>query len=148
MSRELIPTAFFALVVVRDGERFLLVREAKHGQSWYLPAGRAEAGETLAEAAHRETWEETGVRVELLGLLKVQHTPHRLAARVRALYLARPAGDPSPRTTPNEHSLEARWVTLAELDALPLRGPEVRDIFAWVAGGAPAYPLDLIGRED
>ena len=147
MAREPIPTWFFALVVVRQGDRFLVVREAKHGTRWYLPAGRVEPGETLPEAALRETLEETGVPVALEGVLKVQHTPGAAGARLRALFLARPADDTPPRTTANEHSLEARWVTLAELDRLPLRGPEVRAIFEWVAGGAPVYPLDLLGQE-
>jgi phosphatase NudJ len=147
MARDAIPTWFFALVVVRDGDRFLVVREAKHGQRWYLPAGRAEAGETLAQAARRETVEETGVPIVLEGVLKVQHTPTPQSARVRALFLARPADGTPPKITPDEHSLEARWVTLAELRALPLRGVEVLRIFEWVAGGAPVYPLAVIGQE-
>src|SRR5262249_19177094 len=61
MPREPIPTWFFALVVVRKGNQFLVVHERKHGQLWYLPAGRAELGETLLEAARRETLEETGL---------------------------------------------------------------------------------------
>ena len=48
MSRTPSATWFFALVVVRRGDRFLLVHERKHGQTWYLPAGRVEPGETLA----------------------------------------------------------------------------------------------------
>jgi phosphatase NudJ len=148
MARALIPTAFYSLVVVRDGDRFLVVHEAKHNQGWYLPAGRAEPGESFADAAHRETLEETGVRIVLEGLLKVQHTPDAHSSRVRAIFLARPADDsPPPRSTPNEHSLEARWVALHELAELPLRGPEVLDIFTWVARGAAVHPLDLIGRE-
>jgi phosphatase NudJ len=147
MSRAAIPTWFFSLVVVRDGERFLVIREAKHGQNWYLPAGRVEPGETLADAAHRETMEEAGIHIVLEGVLKLQHTPAPDSARVRAIFLARPADETPPRATPNEHSLEARWVTLAELDELPLRGPEVRGLFEWVADGAPVYPLDVIGGE-
>lgn len=147
MAREPIPTWFFSLVVVRHEDRFLVVREAKHGQRWYLPAGRAEPGETLAQAAHRETMEEAGVPIILEGLLKFQHTPATDHARVRALFLARPADDTPPRSTPNEHSLEARFVTLAELDALPQRGPEVKAIFEWVARGAPVASLDLLGEE-
>src|SRR5687768_7910455 len=143
MAREPIPTWYFALVVVRKDDRFLVVREAKHGQRWYLPAGRAEAGETLAEAALRETLEETGVPVVLEGLLKLQHTPYRDSARVRALFLARPADDMPPKSTPDEHSLEARWLTIDELSSLPLRGPELLNIFDWVASGAPVYPLDV-----
>lgn len=148
MARKPIPTWFFVLVVVRDGDRFLAVREAKHGQAWYLPAGRVEPGETLAEAAHRETMEETGVLIVLEGILKVQHTPSSAGARLRAIYLARPADATPPRDHPNEHSLEARWVTLADLGALPLRGAEVAALFRWVADGATAHPLDLIGSEE
>src|SRR5262245_32694694 len=102
MSREAIPTYFFALVVVRKDDRFLVVHEAKHGQRWYLPAGRAEPGEPLADAAIRETLEETGVPIVLEGLLKLQHTPYRDSARVRALYLARPADDTPPKSQPDE----------------------------------------------
>src|SRR4051812_25175444 len=65
MAREPIPTWFFALVVVRKGDRFLLVQEHEHGQLWYLPAGRVEPGEGLCAAALRETLEESGVPVVL-----------------------------------------------------------------------------------
>jgi ADP-ribose pyrophosphatase YjhB (NUDIX family) len=148
MSPKPIPTWFFVLVVVRDAGRFLAVREAKHGQSWYLPAGRVEPGETLAEAAHRETMEESGVPIVLEGILKVQHMPSAAGARMRVIYLARPADATAPRAHANEHSLEARWVTLGELATLPLRGPEVAALFRWVAGGAATHPLDLIGSEE
>ena len=148
MSRKAIPTWFFVLVVVRGAGRFLAVREAKHGQLWYLPAGRVEPGETLEEAAHRETMEESGVPIVLEGILRVQHTPSAAGARLRVIYLARPADATAPRDRPNEHSLEARWVTLAELAALPLRGAEVAALFRWVAEGAAAHPLDLIGSEE
>jgi ADP-ribose pyrophosphatase YjhB (NUDIX family) len=147
MAREPIPTWFFALVVVRDGDRFLVLREAKHGQNWYLPAGRVEPGETFAEAAVRETLEETGVPITLQGILKVQHTTGAAGARVRIIFLAGPADDTPPKTEADEHSLEARWVTLDELARLPLRGPEVLAMFRWVAAGAPVYPLDLLGSE-
>lgn len=148
MSAEPIATWYFSLVVVRKADRFLVVRERKHGQRWYLPAGRVEPGETLMQAAHRETLEETGVPIVLEGLLKLQHTPTVQGTRLRGIFLARPADETAPRTTPNEHSLEARWVTLEELNALPLRGEEVRLIFEWVAGGAAVYDLDLIGSEE
>jgi 8-oxo-dGTP pyrophosphatase MutT (NUDIX family) len=147
MPRDPIPTHTFVLVVVRRADRFLVLRERKHGQLWYLPAGRVEPGETIERAAFREVFEETGVPVVLTGILKVQHTPFHGGARLRVLFTAQPADDTPPRAWANEHSLEARWVTLEELDGLPLRGPEVRSIFAWVAGGAGVYPLDLLGDE-
>ena len=65
-DRVLHSTWFFAMVLVQRDDRFVLVRERKHGQRWYYPAGRVEFGETLAEAALRETLEEAGIRVELI----------------------------------------------------------------------------------
>ena len=148
MSKKPIPTWYFVLVVVRDGDRFLAVHEAKHGQLWYLPAGRVELGETFAEAAHRETMEESGVPIVLEGILQVQHTPTAVASRLRVIFLARPADATPPRDHANEHTLEARWVTLPELASLPLRGGEVVALFRWVADGAPVSPLDLLGSEE
>jgi phosphatase NudJ len=144
MAREAIGTWFFSLVIVREGDRFLLVHERKHGQLWYLPAGRVEPGETLAEAAVRETLEESGVDVELEGLLRLEHRPLGEQARVRAFFVARPRPGSTPRTTPNEHSLGARWVTLDELATLPLRGDEVIALCRYAATDPPLLPMSMV----
>ena len=39
---------------------------------WYLPAGRMEPGETIAEAAQREVLEETGLEFEPTTMLMVE----------------------------------------------------------------------------
>lgn len=142
------PTLAFALVVVRHRGAFLLVHERRHGQGWYLPAGRVEPGETLEDAAHRETLEESGVEITLEGILRIEHTPWPDGhVRMRIFYVARPAGDPTPKSSADEHSLGAAWVTLGDLDRLRLRGDEVRRILAYVASGPPLAPLSLITRE-
>ncbi len=147
MPRSPIPTWCIAVVVVKLENRFLLVHERKHGQLWYLPAGRVEPGETFAEGARREALEETGVPVELLGILRIEHSPSTLQARMRVLFLARPADHTPPKSAPDEHSLEARWFTLKELRSLPLRGPDVEPLCRDVLDGAPVFPLSLIGPE-
>ncbi|MBL4845026.1 MAG: NUDIX hydrolase [Planctomycetes bacterium] len=148
MGREPIPTWFFAVVIVRDDRgRFLLVHERKHGQLWFFPAGRVEPGETLQEGALRETLEEAGIHVELTGVYRVEHSPSAPGARVRVIYSARPIDDTPPKSEPDDESLEAAWVTLADLDQLPLRGAEVKRLLTEVAAGAPVYPLSLIARE-
>jgi 8-oxo-dGTP pyrophosphatase MutT (NUDIX family) len=147
-DRPGIPTWFFALVVVRMAGRFLLVHERKHGQRWYLPAGRVEEGESLGDGAVRETLEETGVRVRLEGILRVEHTPLPVgSARCRVFFLASPLDDPRPRTVPDQESLGAAWVALDELDRYPLRGEEVREILGYVSAGGPVYPLSLLALE-
>ncbi|MCA9068703.1 MAG: NUDIX domain-containing protein [Planctomycetaceae bacterium] len=147
MSREPIPTWCFAVVVVRKHDRFLIVHERKHGQLWYLPAGRVEPGETWVEAAYRETLEETGVPVHVTGVLRVEHSPSPHAARIRAVFVAEPVDDTPPKSVPDEESLEAAWVTLEELNQYSLRGSEVRELFAYVDAGGPIYPVSLIQRE-
>ena len=147
MSRDPIPTWYFAVVVVRHRDRFLLVQERKHGQRWYLPAGRAEPGESLAEAAARETLEESGVRVRLTGVLRVEHSPSPRRARLRAVYLAEPSGDTKTKQEPDDESLRAEWVSLSELDQYEMRGPEVEQLLRYVANGGKCSPLDIIQEE-
>ena len=150
MPRAPTPTHSFALVVVeRDDGRFLVVQELAHDETWYLPAGRVEAGEGFAAAAVRETLEESGVDVRLTGVLRVEQSVSAAAQRLRVFFVARPR-DPQqkPKSVGDEHSRQARWVTLDELRRLPLRGDEV---FAWCEAVASrrivVAPLSLLTGE-
>ena len=148
MSREAIPTWFFVLAIVKKDDRFLLVHERKHEQKWFFPAGRVEPRETFVQAALRETLEETGVPVIIEGILKIQLTPmFDGTTRVRVFMMARPQDETPPKTIPDEESMEAAWMTLEEMQKIPLRGEEVLQIFESVANGAPIYPLGLITSE-
>jgi phosphatase NudJ len=144
MSAHPLPSWCFSLVVVKLGRRFLLVHERKHGQGWFLPAGRLEPGETFADAALRETLEEAGIHVELEGVLRVEQTAGA-EQRMRVVFLARPRDDAPPKSVADEHSLQARWVTVEELAALPLRGDEVT---YWLHGllehRIPVAPLSIL----
>jgi ADP-ribose pyrophosphatase YjhB (NUDIX family) len=149
LSKDPIPTWFFVLVVVRRGDRFLLVQERKHHQSWYLPAGRVEQNEDFVSAAKRETLEESGVEIDLQGIVRIEHSPRPDGrSRVRVIFAATARGDAEPKQFADEHSLGATWFSLDELRALPLRGQEVPELLAYVRDGAPLYPLELITAED
>lgn len=147
MSRDPIPTWCFALVVVRLGERWLLVHERKHGQRWYLPAGGVEPGESFVAGAVRETREEAGIEVKLDGIVRIEHSPHGEGARMRVVFIGHPADGRPPKQIPDDETLGAAWVSLDELDRYPLRGEEVRELIAHVASGGVIYPLGVLAHE-
>jgi len=63
--RTWLPRVTVATIVERDG-RFLMVEEDVHGETTInQPAGHLEAGETLPQAAIRETLEETAWQVKV-----------------------------------------------------------------------------------
>jgi phosphatase NudJ len=150
VARAPLPTWYFALVVVRRGHRFLLTQERKYGSTWSIPGGRVEPGETLATAAVREVFEETGVPIRLDGILRVEHSPgHALThdTRVRVLFMGTPLDDTPPKTTADDESLGAAYLTLDEIRALPLRGAELRALLESVAAGRQVFPLEVLGTE-
>jgi phosphatase NudJ len=141
------PTWSIALVVVREGDRFVLVDELR-SRGWYLPAGRVEHGETLIGGALREVREESGLEVEFDGILRIEHTPAagKYDARLRIIFVAHPIGG-ALKTEPDEHSNGAAWVRLSELTHYRLRSPEVRRHFEHVASGGLIAPLALLSSE-
>ncbi|MEA1977398.1 MAG: NUDIX domain-containing protein, partial [Chloroflexota bacterium] len=64
-----LPPIVVSVAVLRDGQVLLTMRE--DFQVWCLPSGGVEFGEPVADAALRETREETGLDVRLTRLVGV-----------------------------------------------------------------------------
>lgn len=64
IGRDLLIAPGAKVAVVRGDGRMLWVQRADNGW-WVLPAGFMDIGETVAQTAVRETWEETGYHVRL-----------------------------------------------------------------------------------
>lgn len=64
--------------IVEAGDQMLLCKRAIEPRSgyWTMPAGFMENGETVAEAAARETMEEANARVNITRLMGVYSIPH------------------------------------------------------------------------
>ena len=63
------PQLAVSAAIFRDGKVLLVRRARSPGKGFYsLPGGRVEFGESLHTALHREVDEETGLRIEILGL--------------------------------------------------------------------------------
>ena len=110
-------------VVVRDGQVLLLWRHRfiTDSQGWEIPIGKIDPGEDPADAAARETEEETGWRPgPLRFLMRVEPTPG-ISDSSHSIYLAEGA----ERVGPPEDDFESDhvgWVPLAGVPALIARG--------------------------
>ena len=134
--------------VVADGDRYLMVEEEVQGRLAYnQPAGHLDDGESLLQAAVRETLEETGWTVELSHLIAIDQwrsTEHGDAV-IRFSFAARALSHDAAR--PLDIGIQrALWLTRREIEALGdrLRSPLVlMSIDAWLAG--QRLPLSTLG---
>jgi 8-oxo-dGTP pyrophosphatase MutT (NUDIX family) len=117
------------VVVVNDNHEVLLVHRVDNGR-WALPGGGVELGEDVATTGVREVAEETGILVEITGLVGVYSDPRHVIAyddgEVRQQFAislrARPR-DGELRAS-NE-STEVAWVKADDLDTLDVH-PSMR----------------------
>lgn len=111
------PHITVACLVEKDGQ-FLMVKETAGQASPVLnqPAGHVEAGESLLQAAFRETLEETAwqVKIEhLLGVYIFQPSPDK-GVYYRFCFIASPISH-DPRQRLDDGIIEACWLSADEL---------------------------------
>lgn len=145
--REL-PHATVACVVEREG-KFLLVRERREGRVVYnQPAGHIEQGESITQAALRETLEETGWHISLSGCLGVYvyHAPNGITYIRTTLYGNALQHNPA---RPLDEGIEAaEWFTYEEICNLgeQLRSPLVLRVIEDFLSGK-CYPLAMLTED-
>jgi 8-oxo-dGTP diphosphatase len=84
------PKVVAGTIPEQDGRLLLTRRSINPGRGlWTFPGGFVDFGETVSDAAVRETREETGLSVELTGLLNVYSYP---GSPVIIVYTARVTG--------------------------------------------------------
>jgi 8-oxo-dGTP diphosphatase len=123
-----------AAVIWNGRGEVLLIRRAKEPRKgqWSLPGGKLEFGETLIDGVRREVREETGLEVEILGLIDVAETIRDAeagAADDHFVLIDYGARVISGTAEAASDAAEARWFAPDELDALPLWS-EMRRIIA------------------
>ena len=62
------------IAIIKDGK--ILLQQREDFETWALPGGAIEAGETPAQAAVREAREETGLNVEITQLVGLYTKPY------------------------------------------------------------------------
>lgn len=129
-------------VLAVNEEGAILLQRRRDTEQWALPMGKQEIGESVTECAIRETGEETGVRVEVTGILGVFSDPAHIVAygdgEVRQEYevtlLARPV---SGKPTVNDEASDVRWVQPVQLDDLDIHPTMQRQLNCWLTGHYP-----------
>ena len=120
-------------VVVLKGTDVLLAQRGKQPRrgQWSLPGGMQEVGETLHEAARREVMEETGVEIEIVGLIDVIDTIRRDAdGRVELHYtlVDYAALWRGGEARAGDDAMGVKWVPVADVPSLGLWSETVRVI--------------------
>lgn len=114
-----------AIALVRD--RRVLMVTARDRDVYYMPGGKIDPGETPAEAAAREAFEEVALRLdpaELEHLFEVRTQAHgEPDGRQVRMVVFRAETDASPAASAEVGAVH--WVTSADADRCPPAGREV-----------------------
>ncbi|MEI5933799.1 NUDIX hydrolase [Bacillus sp. RA(2023)] len=96
-----------ATIVMNEQKEILLIKGPRRG--WEMPGGQVEEGESLKEAAIRETKEETGIDIEVLKFCGVFQNVNDSICNT--LFLARPVGG---KLTTTPESLEVGFYPIEQ----------------------------------
>ena len=108
------------VVVVNGAGEILLIRRTDNS-NWAVPGGAIDLGESVAQAAVRETREESGIECAIIGIVGIYSDPKHVIVytsngearqEFSIVLTARPVGG---QPTPSRESSEVRWVPEAEL---------------------------------
>jgi ADP-ribose pyrophosphatase YjhB (NUDIX family) len=117
-ANSLVPSV--NVVVVNDADEILMIRRTDN-DNWAVPGGAIDLGESVAQAAVRETVEESGIECELTGIVGIYSDPKHVLlytsnGEVRQEFsivlTARPL---SGQPTPSSETSEVRWVPVSEV---------------------------------
>jgi ADP-ribose pyrophosphatase YjhB (NUDIX family) len=113
------------VAVTNEADEILLIRRSDN-DNWALPGGAVDLGESLTQAAVRETREESGIECEITGVSGIYTDPRHVMlytsnGEVRqefSIVLTARATGGQPATS--SESSDVRWTTLDDVDALPM----------------------------
>ena len=78
-ANSLVPSV--NVVVVNDAGEVLMIRRSDN-DNWAVPGGAIDLGESMVEAAVRETREESGIECRITGIVRSRPPPERPSGTV------------------------------------------------------------------
>ncbi|WP_433580011.1 NUDIX domain-containing protein [Nocardia brasiliensis] len=111
--------------LVTDDHGAILMQRRGDSGNWSLPGGAMEIGETLEQCVIRETREETGLDIEITGLLGIytdplhviEYSDGEVRQEFAITYYGRVTGG---QIQVSDESTAVRFISLTELDGLPV----------------------------
>ena len=141
-ANSIVPSANVA--VTNDAGEVLLIRRSDN-DNWALPGGAVDLGESLTQAAVRETLEESGIECEVTGLSGIYTDPGHIllytsngeARQEFSIVLTARATGGEPERS--DESSEVRWVPRKDLGGYSMdRSMRVR-VGHYLEGRATPY---------
>lgn len=131
--------------VVLRGEEILLVRERGR---WSLPKGGLESGELVQEGARRETYEESGLVVELRDLaFIVEFQAQTWGHHLQFFYTAREVGGTLQPRDPDRDVQEAKFVPIRQLREFIRFRPRLVALETWLRERRPRHFVFNLDKE-
>ncbi|AFD26812.1 NUDIX hydrolase [Deinococcus gobiensis] len=131
--------------IVLRGDEILLVRERGR---WSLPKGGLEAGELVQDGARRETFEETGLVVELRDLaFIVEFQAQTWGHHLQFFYTGREVGGQLQPRDPDRDVQEARFVPVRQLREFIRFRPRLVALETWLRERRPRHFVFNLDKE-
>ncbi|MFI7708633.1 NUDIX hydrolase [Nonomuraea sp. NPDC049480] len=129
------------VIVTNDADEILMIRRSDNG-NWAVPGGAIDLGESIPQAAIRETREESGIICEITGLVGTYSDPRHVilytsngeARQEFSIVLTGRAISGEP--TPSDESREVRWMPREQVTELQMDRSMRMRIEHYLAGTA------------
>ena len=130
--------------LVSDEKQRVLLQRRRDSGNWSLPGGAMNIGETLEQCVTRETKEETGLDIEITGLLGIytdpahviEYSDGEVRQEFNVTYLGRVTGG---RIAVSDESTAVEFVHPAEFDDLPIHSTVRLRLRHYLEGGDRPY---------
>jgi ADP-ribose pyrophosphatase YjhB (NUDIX family) len=122
-ATSIVPSA--NVIVTNERGQILMIRRTDNS-NWAVPGGAMDLGESISDAAIRETREETGIDCEITGLVGIYTSPrhvilytsnNEVRQEFSIVFSARPVG--GTRRSSSESSA-VEWVSATNVLGLPM----------------------------
>ena len=131
--------------IVLRGDELLIVRERGR---WSLPKGGLEVGELIQEGARRETYEETGLIVEIRELaFMVEFQAESWGHHIQFFYACREVGGTLGPRDPDRDVQEAKFVPVRQLREYLRFRPRLVALESWLRDKRPKHFVFNLDKE-